>query len=59
MNAKPVSVLFGASTLSIVFKQSAGAITDHNESTKDIDPYFKFQLNVETPDTKYRPYMIK
>ena len=31
----------------IVFNRSACAITDHSQSVKDIDPYFKSQLNVE------------
>ena len=33
----------------IVFNPSAGAITDHSQSAKDIDPYFKSQLCVEDP----------
>ena len=31
----------------IVFNPSASAITDHGQSAKDIDPYFKCQLKVE------------
>ena len=31
----------------IVFNPSDGAITDHSQSAKDIDPYFKSQLYVE------------
>ena len=45
----PVSVLFVSSRSGIVFNLSAGAITDHSQSTKDIDPYFKSQLYVEDP----------
>ena len=33
----------------IVFNPSAGAITDHSQSAKDIDPHFKFHLYVEDP----------
>ena len=33
----------------ICFNPSAGAITDHSQSTKDIDAYLKFQLYVEDP----------
>ena len=41
----------------IVFNQSAAAITDHRQSAKDIDPYFKSQLYVE--DSGYRkPVLI-
>ena len=45
----PVCVLFVSSRSSIVFNSSAGAITDHSQSAKDIDPYFKSQLYVEDP----------
>ena len=33
----------------IIFNPSVGAITDHSQSVKDMDPYFKFQLYVEDP----------
>ena len=39
-----VRVLFVSSRSGIVFNPSAGAITNHNQSAKDIDPYFKFLL---------------
>ena len=39
--------LFVSSRSGIVFNPSAGAITDHSQSAKDIDPYFKSQLYVE------------
>ena len=43
----PVHVLF-VSSRSISFSTpSAGAITDHRQSAKDINPYFKSQLYVE------------
>ena len=45
----PVCVLFVSSRSGIVFNPSAGAITDHCQSVKDIDPYFKSQLYVENP----------
>ena len=45
----PVCVLFVSSRSDIVFNPSAGAITDHSQSAKDIDPYFKSQLYVENP----------
>ena len=45
----PVCVLFVSSRSGIVFNPSAGAITDHSQSAKDIDPYFKSQLYVEDP----------
>ena len=43
----PVCVLFVSSRSGIVFNPSAGAIIDHIQSAKDIDPYFKSQLYVE------------
>ena len=43
----PVCVLFVSSRSSIIFSSSVGAITDHSQSAKDIDPYFKSQLYVE------------
>ena len=45
----PVCVLFVSSKSGIVFNQIAGAITDHNQSAKNIDPYFKSQLSAEDP----------
>ena len=45
----PVCVLFVSSRSGIVFNPNAGAITDHSQSAKDIDPYFKSQLYVEDP----------
>ena len=48
--AMPMCVLFVSSRSDIVFNPSDGAITDHSQSAKDIDPYFKFQLDyVEDP----------
>ena len=38
----------------IVFNPSAGAITDHSQSAKDIDPHFRSQLYVENPATESR-----
>ena len=56
-NAMPVCVLFVSRRSSIVFNPSAGAITDHSQSAKDIDPYFKSQLCVK--DTGHRePVLI-
>ena len=53
----PVCVLFLSSRSVIVFKSSAGAITDHSQSAKDIYPYFKSQLHVK--DTGHRkPVLI-
>ena len=43
----PVCVLFVSSRSDIVLNSSADAITDHSQSVKDIDPYFKSQLYVE------------
>ena len=45
----PVCVLFVSSWSGIVFNPSTGAFTDHSQSVKDIDPYFKSQLYVEDP----------
>ena len=42
-------VLFVSSRSGIVFNSSDSAITDHNMSAKDIDPYFKSQLYAEDP----------
>ena len=44
-----VFVLFVSSRSGVVFNPSASAITDHNQSAKDIDPYFKSQLYAEDP----------
>ena len=44
-----VCVRFVSSRSGIVFNPSASAITDHNQSAKDIDPYFKSQLYAEDP----------
>ena len=53
----PVCVLFVSGTSGIVFNPSAGAITDHSQSAKDIDPYFKSQLYVEDPGHR-KPVLI-
>ena len=37
-------VLFVSSTSCVVFNPSAGAITDHSQLAKDIEPYLKSQL---------------
>ena len=47
--AIPVCVLFVSSKSDIVFNPSLGAVTDHNQSVKDIDSYFKSQLYVVDP----------
>ena len=52
-----VCVLFASSRLGIVFNPNAGAITDHSQSAKDIDPYFKSQLYVEDPGYR-KPVLI-
>ena len=44
-----VYVLFVSSRSGIVFNQSASAITDNNQSAKDIDSYFKSQLYAVDP----------
>ena len=53
----PVCVLFVSSRSDIVFNPSAGAITDHSQSTKDIDPYFKSQLYAKDPGQQ-KPVLI-
>ena len=53
----PVCVLFVSSRSGIDFNPSAGAITDHGQSGKDIDLYFKSQLYVEAPDHR-KPVLI-
>ena len=45
----PVCILFVSSMSGIIFNSSAGANTDHCQSAKNIDLYFKFQLYVEDP----------
>ena len=52
----PVCVLFVSSRSGVVFNLSAGAITDHSPSSKDIDPYFKSQFYVE--DTGHRKPLL-
>ena len=47
--AIPVCVLFVSNRSGIVFNQSAGAITDHSPTAKDIDSYFKSLLYAEDP----------
>ena len=42
-------VLFVSSRSGIVFNPSTGAVTDHSQSTKCIDSYFKSQLYEEDP----------
>ena len=44
-----VCVLFLSSRSDIVFNQCAGAITEHSQSAKNIDSYFKSQLYVDDP----------
>ena len=55
--AMPVYVLFVSSRSGIVFNPSPGAITDHSQSAKDIDPYFKSQLYMEDPGHR-KPVLI-
>ena len=43
----PMCVLFVSNRSGIVFNHSAGAITDHSQTAKDIDPCFKSQLYLE------------
>ena len=47
-----MSVCVISSSSGIVFNPSAGAIIDHSQSAKDIDPYFKSLLYVEDPATE-------
>ena len=56
----PVCVLFVSSRSGIVFNPSASAITDHSQSAKDTDPYFKFQLYVADPghESRYSFYQM-
>ena len=53
----PVCVLFASSRSDIVFNSSAGAITDHSQSAKNVDLYFKSQLYVEDPGHR-KPVLI-
>ena len=53
----PVYVLFVSSRSDIVFNPSASAITEHSQSARDIDPYFKSQLYVEDPGHR-KPILI-
>ena len=53
----PVSVLFVSGRSGMIFNQSTGAITDHSQSAKDTDPYFKSQLYVEDPGHR-KPVLI-
>ena len=50
-------VLFVSSRSGIVFNPSAGAITGHSQSAKDIDPYFKSQLYMKNPSHR-KPVLI-
>ena len=52
-----VCVLFVSSRSGVVFNSSAGAITDHSQSAKNIDPYLKSQLYVEDPGHR-KPVLI-
>ena len=52
-----------STTLGIILNPSAGAITDHSQSAKDIDSYFKSQLYVEewrapTTENQYSFYQM-
>ena len=55
--AMSLCVLFVSSRSGIVFNSSAGAITDHSQSAKDIDPYFKSQFYVKDPGYR-KPVLI-
>ena len=48
-HAMPVCVLCVSSRSGIAFNLSAGAVIDHSQSAKDIDPHFKSQLYVVDP----------
>ena len=56
--AMPVCVPFESSRSDIVFNPSAGAMTDHSQSAKDINPYFKSQLYVEDTESRYSLYRM-
>ena len=47
-------VLLVSSRSGIVYNPSADAITDHSQSAKDVDPYFKSQIYVENLVTESR-----
>ena len=51
-------VLFVSSRSGIVFNLIAGAITDHSQSAKDIDPYFKSPLYVEDPGHRKSVFLL-
>ena len=53
----PGCVLFVSSRSGIVFNPSAGVITDHGQSAKDIDQYFTSQLYGEDPSHR-KPVLI-
>ena len=57
MRCPYVYSLFVSSRSGIVFNPSADAITDHSQSEKDIDPYFKSKLYVEDPGYR-KPVLI-
>ena len=52
-----VCVLLVSNRSAIVFNPIAGAITDHRQSAKDVDPHFKSQLCVEDPGQR-KPVLI-
>ena len=58
--AMPVCALFVTSRSGIVFNQSASAITDHNQSAKDIDRIFSPSSMRRTPaaESRYAFYRI-
>ena len=55
--AMPMCVLCMSSRSGIVFNPSTGAITDHSQIAKDIEPCFKSQLYVEVPGHR-KPVLI-
>ena len=54
----PLCVPFVSSRSGIVFNPSAGAITDHSQSAKGIDPYFKSQLYLLKDQGHRKPVLI-
>ena len=56
--AMPVRVLFVSSKSGIVFKPSAGAITERNQSANVVVPYFKSQLHVKDPNRSVSQLII-
>ena len=50
----PMCVLFVSSRSDIVVNTSSDAITDHNQSAKDIDPYLSPSSIWRTPATESR-----